>query len=188
MTNFKHLNLINAETCENLKKLYKYYETTRDFYSSFDETVKKLNLDIDTANRCDMIFNLSHKYLMRKTVNDNYSIATRSRMSNLDLKAVDLYSRIIFKMQAYNFSDTEEDKYIEFMGAKFKERNSCLESIANIPDYYIDYDVDPINEICNKLKNQFMVYFSITDRKINSIRILAIKKNRDVLFTVLIDE
>ena len=119
-------------------------------------------------------------------MDDNYGITSRSGMTNLDLKTVDLYSRIIFKMQAYNFN--EEDQYIEFMGAKFKECNSCRESIANIPDYYIDYDVDPIDEICNKLKDQFMVYFSLTDREINSIRVLAIKKNRDVLFTVLIDE
>lgn len=186
MTNFKHLNLINVETCENLKKLHDYYENTRDFYSRFDEVVKKLNLDIDPAIRYDMIFNLSHKYLIRKILDDEYSITARSGMNNLDLKTVDLYSRIIFKMQAYNFN--EEDQYIEFMGAKFKECNSCRESIANIPDYYIDYDIDPIDEICNKLEDQFMVYFSLSNRKINSIRILAIKKNRDVLFTVLIDE
>lgn len=186
MTNFKHLNLINSETCENLKKLCDYYETT-DFYSRFDETVKKLNLDIDPANQCDMIFNLSLKYLIHK-VGDKYSITSRSGMNNLDLKVVDLYSRIIFKMQTCNSSDNEEDQYIEFMGAKFKECNSCRESIANIPDYYIDYDVDPIDEICNKLKDQFMVYFSLSNRKINSIRVLAIKRNRDVLFTVLIDE
>lgn len=184
MTN---LNLINVETCENLKKLCDYYETS-DFYSRFDDTVKKLNLNLDSANRRDMIFNLSHKYLIREIMDDTYGITSRNGMSNLDLKVVDLYSRIIFKMQAYNSSDNEEDQYIELMGAKFKECNSCRESIANIPDYYIDYDIDPIDEICNKLKDQFMVYFSLTDRKINSIRILAIKKNRDVLFTVLIDE
>ena len=185
MTNFKHLNLINSETCENLKKLCDYYETT-SFYSRFDDTVKQLNLDLDPANRRDMIFNLSHKYLIREIMDDNYGITSRSGMTNLDLKVVDLYSRIISKM--HNSSDNEEDQYIELMGAKFKECNSCRESIANIPDYYIDYDIDPVDEICNKLKDQFMVYFSLTDRKINNIRILAIKRNRDVLFTVLIDE
>ena len=84
-------------------------------------------------------------------------------------------------------NDNVEDRYIEFMGAKFNERNSCHENLANIPDYYIDYDVDPIDEICNKLKDQFMSYFSIIGKKC-IIRVIAIKKNREVLFTVLIDE
>lgn len=122
---------------------------------------------------------------MRESANGDYHMLMRTGMNNLDLKVVDIYSRIVPKMKTSN--DNVEDRYIEFMGAKFNARNSYLENLANIPDYYIDYDVDPIDEICKKLKDQFIAYFSTIGKKC-IIRVIAIKKNREVLFTVLIDE
>lgn len=187
MTIFKQ-NFTNPKSNGDLKKLCEYYETTRLFQSTFDESVKELNLNIDPADRYSILFRLSHKYIMREMTDNDYHIITRAGMNNLELKALDLYSRIVFKMQAYSPSDNEEDEYIEFMGAKFKERNSYLESIANIPDYYVDYDTDPIEQICNKLEDQFKIYLSLTDKMYEDIKVITIKKNREVLFTVLIDE